>query len=271
MSEARSPVPTALVATLVAAIAACALVVAAPAGAQRAQTFGADSTAAAEPAAPDTAAVPSAPSAPPATSTRLPTGPAVVRSVRAAGFTNVDTTVILRTFAIKPGEAYDPVGVRAGVRRLFATGLFTDVDVRDAQTPQGVDLTIAVRERARVQSVAFNGAKKIDESTLKGKITVAAGQLLDAGTLELDARKIQDAYAEEGYSRARVSSITRPAGPGAVIVTFHVEEGPKLKVRGITVLGARTLSPEGLRKSMKSKTPALLRSGTFKPSQIEED
>jgi outer membrane protein insertion porin family len=230
----------------------------APAQAQRASAFG------------DSAAAPSvAPN--PSTPAPRAAGQAVIRSVRASGFTNVDSTVILRTFSLKPGDPYDPVGVRAGVRRLFAMGLFTDVDVHDTLTPEGVDLNVAVKERSRVQSIQFSGAKKIEEKTLKEKITVAAGQLVDTGTLDLDARKIQDAYAEQGYSRAKVTPITRAAGVGAVAVTFHVEEGPKLKVRGIQIHGAGDLSPEGLRKSMKSRTPGFLKSGTFKPSQIEED
>lgn len=224
-----------------------------------------DTTSAATPA--DTASAPALPPEAPSTLA----GPAVIHSVRASGFANVDSTVILRTFGLKGGDPYDPAGVRAGVRRLFATGLFTDVDVRDASTPAGVDLNVQVKERMRIQGVQFSGAKKIEEKTLKTKITVATGQLVDAGTLELDARKIQDAYAEEGYAHARVSPITRPAGPGAVTVIFQVEEGDKQKVRGITVHGANTLSAEGIRKSMKSRTPGFLKSGTFKPSQLEDD
>ena len=221
----------------------------------------------------DTTAAPVAPiPEPPAATTSPSSGPAgVIHSVRASGFANVDSTVILRTFGIKAGDAYDPDGVRAGVRRLFATGLFADVDVQDASTPLGVDLNVQVKERTRIQGVQFSGAKKIEEKTLKTKITVATGQLVDPGTLELDARKIQDAYAEEGYGHARVHPITRPAGPGAVTVIFQVEEGEKQKVRGITVHGANTLSAEGIRKSMKSRTPAFLKSGTYKPSQLEDD
>ncbi|MGE5177596.1 MAG: outer membrane protein assembly factor BamA [Bacteroidota bacterium] len=198
-------------------------------------------------------------------------GSATIHSVRASGFANVDSTVILRTFGLKAGDSYDREAVSAGVRRLFATGLFADVDVQDVATPAGVDLNVRVTERSRVQAVQFSGAKKIDEKTLRGKITVATGQLVDPGTLDLDARKIQDAYADEGYSRAKVSPITKPAGPGAVTVVFQIDEGPKLKVRSITVHGARNLSAEGIRKSMKSRTPGFLKSGTFKPSQIEDD
>jgi outer membrane protein insertion porin family len=195
----------------------------------------------------------------------------VIGAIRAGGFVHVDSIVITRTFGLSSGDPYDPSAISAGVRRLYATGLFTDVNVVDNPGATGIDLLIQVSERSRIQSLEFRGVKKIEESTLKGKLTAASGQLVDQGTLDLDVRKIQDAYAEEGYTRAKVSVLTQKSGPGAVTVVFQVEEGSKLKVRGIQIHGANGLSEKGLRKSMKSKTPAFLRSGTFKPSQLEQD
>lgn len=197
--------------------------------------------------------------------------PAAIRSVRASGFRNVDSLVIVRTFALKAGDPYDPGAVSEGVRRLFGTGLFTDVNVQDSETADGVDLDVVVAERSRVQAVEFEGAKKIETSKLKEKITVSSGQLVDQGILDLDARKIQSAYADEGYTRAVVTPVTKPFAPGAVTVIFRVDEGKKQKVRKIVIVGAHHLSEEGLRKSMKSRTPGFLKSGTYKPSQIEQD
>jgi outer membrane protein insertion porin family len=199
-------------------------------------------------------------------------GPApIIRSVSAAGFVNVDSLVVVRTFSISPGQPYDPREVRSGVRRLFATGLFTDVTVSDAPVPGGVALTIHVSERTRVKEITFRGAKKIEASTLKGKLTVAEGQLLDTGTLELDARKIEAAYGQEGYAHAKAVPRTEPMGAGAVRVVFDVQEGAKVKVRGVVIHGNQTLKSEDLAKAMESKKPGFLRSGVHKPEHIEKD
>ena len=195
----------------------------------------------------------------------------VIGAIRTSGFLHVDSLVITRTFGLSSGDRYDGAAIATGVRRLYGTGLFTDVNVVDNLTDQGIDLLIVVSERPRIQSLEFRGVKKIEEATLRGKLTASSGQLLDQGTLDLDVRKIQDAYAEEGYSRAKVAALTQVSGPGVVTVTFQVDEGAKLKVRGIEIHGATGLPAKGLRKAMKSKTPAFLRSGTFKPSQLEQD
>jgi outer membrane protein insertion porin family len=195
-----------------------------------------------------------------------------IRSVAAQGFVNVDSLVVIRTFAVPAGQPYDPKEARSGVRRLFATGLFTDVTVSDAPAPQGgVALTIHVTERPRIKEIVYKGNKKIEANTLKGKLTSAEGQLLDTGTLELDARKIEQAYAAEGYAHARALPRTEVASAGAVRVVFDVQEGSKVKVRGIVFHGNQSLNQAKLAKAMESKTPGFLKSGVHKPDHIEKD
>lgn len=220
-------------------------------------------------AAPPVAAVPTgSDAAAPESASAAP----ALRSVTAAGFVNVDSLVVIRTFALRPGQLYDAKEVRGAVRRLFATGLFTDVTVTDTPAEGGgVALVVHVAERPHVKEILFRGAKKIEETTLKGKLTVVEGQLLDAGTLEVDARKIEAAYEEQGYAHAKVAPRTETIGAGAVRVTYEITEGPKVKVRGIEIHGNHDFPSKALAKAMKSRTPGFLASGTWKPAQREQD
>ncbi len=217
-----------------------------------------------------------APSALPPTAPTLPPGPdpggtTLIRSIRASGFVHVDSVVVVRTFGLRPGDPYSRDAVRDGVRRLFQSGLYTDVDVQDVPVGNGVALTVTVRERPRIKAIRFQGGGKIEESKLKPKLTSTDGQLLDPGTVELDAGKIADAYAEEGYARARVTSRVEPAGPGVVDLVFAIDEGPKVKVRDIVVHSPGELRESDLAGAMKSKKPGFLRGGTFKPSKLADD
>ena len=198
----------------------------------------------------------------------------VVASVRASGFANVDSSVIVRTFGVRVGQRYTREAVREGVRRLFQSGLYTDVNVADTPVDGGVALNIIVTERARIHAIKFQGIHKIEEKTLKEKVTSAQGQLLDPGTTELDAGKIRDAYAEEGYAHATVLTRTQTAGPGAVDLVFDVTEGLQVKVRNVVVHQTKAspgLYANELKDAMKSKPPAFLKSGVYKPSQLETD
>ncbi len=222
------------------------------------------------PSPPPTLAQPAtAPETVPADSVSAP--PRTIRAVEARGFVTTDSLVVTRTFGLKPGDAYDPVEVKNGVRRLFATGLYSDVQVEDAPTDGDVRLTIHVSERSRIKGVAFRGVHKIEEKTLREKLTVADGQLLDPGTLNLDARKITEAYAGNGYAHASVVPRTEPVGPGVVQVFFEVAEGKKVKIRSVVFHGSPHIGDGALAKAMKSKTSGFLRGGTYKQSQLEQD
>ena len=197
-----------------------------------------------------------------------------IRSIRATGFVHVDSMVIIRTFGLRVGDPYGRETVRDGVRRLFQSGLYTDVNVVDAVEGEGVGLTVVVAERPRIKGIKFKGSGKIEESKLKAKLTSSEGQLLDQGVLDLDAGKVAEAYAEEGYALAKVRARTQVSDPGVVDVVFEVEEGSKVKVREVQVHGYRgtlTLHPEDLQGAMKSKTPGFLRGGVYKPSQLDQD
>ena len=198
----------------------------------------------------------------------------VIRSLRASGFANVDSSVVLRTFGLHVGDAYTRDSIREGVRRLFQSGLYTDVNVVDSPAEGGIALNVIVTERPRIHAIRFQGIHKIEEKTLKEKVTSAQGQLLDSGTTELDAGKIKDAYAEEGYAHAEVVSRTELAGPGAVDLVFSVTEGEKVKVRNVVIHQTKPspgLYVNELRSSMKSKHPSFMKSGAYKPSQLETD
>ncbi|HEU5312159.1 MAG TPA: outer membrane protein assembly factor BamA, partial [Candidatus Eisenbacteria bacterium] len=243
------------------------------------------------PASPDSSAAPlaapvdssglqTAPTQPPVPPIDLPfttpgEGPGQrVGAVRAAGFSQVDSIVVIRTFGLRAGDAYSREAVREGVRRLYQSGLYTDVNVTDAPDAGGVALTVTVTERPRVHAVKFEGGGKIDDTTLKGKLTLAEGQLLDQGTLALDEAKIAEAYAEEGYARAKISSKVAPFGPGTIDVVFSIDPGEKVKVRDIVIHQLQPfpgLYANDLKDAMKSETPGFLKSGVYKPSYLEED
>jgi len=238
----------------------------------------ADSSVIRQGAVSDSIAAPVSPEARPAEPpVMVPQAPPVertIQSIRASGFANVDSMVIIKTFGLHPGDTYTSESVRAGVRRLFASGLFTDVNVVDSPQGDGVALNVVVHERNRIKEIKFEGSKKIEESKLKPKLTSAAGQLLDQGTLDLDAGKISDAYAEEGYAHAKVTVRIDPAATGASNVVFVIDGGEKVKVKGVVVHGTtRTIgfNENDLAHAMKSHQGGFLKSGAYKPSQLEDD
>lgn len=68
------------------------------------------------------------------------------------------TTAILQRLGLRAGGTYDAALVDAGVRRLWFTGAFSDVDARQTPTPDGtVNMTVRVEETAAKQLTSTIG------------------------------------------------------------------------------------------------------------------
>ena len=76
---------------------------------------------------------------------------AVVSRVEVTGNKRVDADTIRSYVGISPGKQFSGADIDAAVKRLFATGLFSDVRVNQA----GGTLVVQVEEYAVVNQVLF--------------------------------------------------------------------------------------------------------------------
>ena len=83
-----------------------------------------------------------------------------VAGVEVRGRSAVDSTRIVRTFDVPIGSAYDPRAVQAGLKKLWATGLFNDLAVYGRTDEAGVHLRVDVAERPHVATVDYTGLDK---------------------------------------------------------------------------------------------------------------
>lgn len=116
------------------------------------------------------------------------------------------------------------------------------------------------RRRFRVTAVRFTGVAAVSQDALAGALATRASSRLPWGTkryfsraeLLLDVRRIRAFYADRGYPRARVESYDiRVGGRDKVDVTFHVVEGPPVRVASVDYYGFESL-PEPLFAQVRS-------------------
>ena len=85
---------------------------------------------------------------------------AVVSKIDVRGNQRVDDDTIRNYLAITPGKAFSSADIDNAVKRLFATGMFSDVQINQA----GSSLVIQVSEYQVVNQVLFQGNKKIKDA-----------------------------------------------------------------------------------------------------------
>jgi outer membrane protein insertion porin family/translocation and assembly module TamA len=101
-----------------------------------------------------------------------------------------------------------------------------------------------------VTSVRFTGVSAVSSGALASALATRASSRLPWGTkryfsraeLLLDLRRIRAFYADRGYPRARVDTWDQKIrGRDKVDVTFHITEGPPVRLAAIDFFGFETL------------------------------
>src|SRR3954453_9227688 len=175
----------------------------------------------------------------------------------------------------------------ADFKRLWATNFLDDlsIEVRDVKYANGVPgkvLVYNMEERERVKIVDYVGTEKVDtskiEEALKAKsISIRLDSFIDPGLIRRVSGVVHDVYAEKGYEFVGGKPEIKPigGGPKLVNVTFHITEGPKVKIRKVDFVGNSALKDSKLERQMKENKAGMfsfiLGNGTYKADKFEED
>ena len=198
--------------------------------------------------------------------------PSRVLAVRVSGLENVDSSVVLSVFGVAPGDLFSYENVRAGVKSLYGLGYFSDVTVDGEELPEGVILKLVVAETPRVIAVKFSGTKGIDDKKLQEKLALKGNDFYTEAAVFEAKRAIVAAYLEEGYPAATVKAVTTSEKQkGKIELTFEIEEGKKVRIKGITFVGNASIESSKLKKTMDLEVKSWWKGGKFKQETLESD
>lgn len=197
--------------------------------------------------------------------------PPTVVEIEARGNTRVTSEQVLGPSTIRKGAPLEPGAVSALIEKLFRTGQYARVDVFSEPVEGGVRLVVLVEENPVVKEVHYEGEKKVKEKDLGEKVGIKAGDVLTGNALWKAEENLRALYRDKGHLLAKVSSSSDPADAGSAIVTFRIEEGEKVRVKTVTILGVEHFDPGNVKKVMKTKEDNWRRSGEFKQEVYDQD
>ena len=208
----------------------------------------------------------------PASAQQEPDATPVIGRVSVEGNVHTDSSRILRTFEVLPGQRFSQDAVRRGVRKLVALGLFADVRVNRLEHDGLIDLIVVVAERPRIGAIAYAGNKKREDVDLEKKTFLKAGDTYSAVQVRTQVDSLVQYYHDEGFARAKVTTrIDTLQAKNEVNLTFEVDEGEKVRVKRIVFSGAKAFGEKRLRKAMKTKQHWFLGGGDIKDETFAED
>jgi outer membrane protein assembly factor BamA len=177
-------------------------------------------------------------------------------------------------------------------KRLWGTNFLDNlsIDVTDYVFPNGAIgklVSYDMEERQRVKIVDYEGGRALEQTKIDEKLKEESAQIrldsfIDPGIIKKVKGVVQSMLAEKGFQYATVTPEIKPlpGGPKLVNLTFHIKEGPQVKIESVEFAGNKQVSAWALKRQMKNnKTPWwplswftwLIGHSTYQEAKYEED
>ena len=228
-----------------------------------------------------------APAATPQAPAATPAGPVedVVESIEFRGSRRVPQDTLRALIFSKKGDKLDDETLHRDFMALWNTGRFDDIVLEKEPGRTGWILRYVVQERRVVRSIKYDGAKSLTVSEIldrfkERKVGLTVESQYDPNKVQRAAIVLKEYLAERGRQFATVEPEVRQIPPSSLEITFKVNEGPKVKVGTIDIVGNQVFSDKEVIRAMKNLHPIGLPHSilfenvfakTFDSTKLEED
>jgi outer membrane protein insertion porin family len=195
-------------------------------------------------------------------------------SIAVRGNERVDDAQIRAAAGLSTGSLSFPALARA-IKALYATTQFDNVAVSCdlATVPDRVLLVIEVDERPILGDVTVSGVDALSERSVRDRVELLIGRPLDPAVVARSRSRIDSLYEKAGYYLATVTPDTTVLPDGRLAVDFRIEEGRRLAISGIEVVGVDGVDPESVVGAMDTKREGFwwFRNGEFDEDRFAGD
>ena len=198
---------------------------------------------------------------------------AAVDSIAVEGAVRNTARQVISFSGIQVSQPVTYRGVQRAIQGLFATGQFDDVRVEQRQLGGKLILVLIVKERPLLQKWTLKGAEKVDEGSIRRKISVPEGRPLDRAALEKSRHAIDSVYRKRGYFAVQVKVIELPQPNNQVRIVFDVTEGPRVVVSQVEIEGNKSYKDQDVVKGMVTRPEGFwwFRKGEYSEEKVEDD
>jgi outer membrane protein insertion porin family len=183
-----------------------------------------------------------------------PAQAAVVSSISVQGNQRVDKETVIGYLNITPGKSFSGADIDEAVKRLFGTGLFSDVRINQV----GSTLVVQVEEYSIVNQVLFQGNKKLKDKELAQAVQLQPRGPFSQDALNADVDAVKAAYTRIGRDDAQVTTQVIDVGEGRVNVVFEINEGGRTKIAAVNFNGNNAYGDRRLSDVISTKRSTIL-------------
>ena len=177
-----------------------------------------------------------------------------VGDIRVEGLQRIAEGTIYNYLPVNIGDRMDQRRQQEAIRTLFATGFFSDIELRR----DGGTLVVVVHERPSIESFEVTGNKDIKTEDLQKSLRsvgLATGKTFDRSVLDEVESFLTDQYFSRGKYAVRINPQVEEVPGNKVRIKIDVIEGKRAQIRQINLVGNTAYDDEELRDAFELNTP----------------
>ena len=200
-----------------------------------------------------------------------PVAAPVIRQILVEGNQRVEADTVLSYLLLQPGQPFDSRLVNLSIQTLFATGLFSDVQMED----RGEIVIVRVQENPIINRVILEGNSAIDDEKITDEIQAQPRAIFTRSRVQSDVQRIIEVYRRSGRFAATVTPKIVEQPQNRVDLIFEISEGPVTGVRRINFIGNESYSDRRLRRELVTRESRWWRffssNDNYDPDRLEYD
>lgn len=173
----------------------------------------------------------------------------MVQDINITGLQRVEKETALSYAGITPGKAVSSSELNNALRRLYDTGLFSDVSF----DTNGNTLVINVVENPVIGIRAFDGNDRIDDKILESEVQSSPRSVYNKAKVQQDVQRILNVYKRAGRYGAKVEPKMIKKSDNRIDLIFEIDEGPEAKIDTINFIGNKHYTSKDLQGEIMSK------------------
>ena len=204
-----------------------------------------------------------------------------VEKIEIIGNDRVSRETILYYLSSKEGDYYNDEVLRRDFQVLWSLGFFSDIRMEKEDGSAGKIIKIYVEENPIIKTITYKTGKKLKEDDIINKLKekdeyVLAGSYYVPHKVQKIQKTITELLVEKGLQGGKVDVETNQKGKNEVEIVFNIDEGPKIRVASVEIVGTTRLSSTDLAGAMKSNKPHnpityIMGKDIYKENKIKED
>lgn len=194
-----------------------------------------------------------------------------IQGIQVTGNKRIETETVISNLPLKVGDSFDELQLNQALKDLFATGYFTDVQIRRS----GSNLIIEVIENSLINRISFEGNSKLKDEKLTEEIQLRPREVLSRTKIQAAQQRILEIYRRMGRFDATVEPKVIRLEENRVDLVFEINEGEVTYVRKINFIGNKRFSSSRLEEQLYTKRNKWYRlwasDDTFDPDRFTAD